>query len=196
MDELLRRSININDRDIMLTTDEIAYKNREIYIVGEINAEKAKYVNSVLRDLARMSKDPITLYIESPGGSTSAALSIYDTAKSLDIIIKTVASGTVASAASFLLACAGTRDYRCSFENTEILIHQPWCSGVQGQVSDLRIVADHGIKLRSKMNKILANSTGKSIEQIETDTDRDLWLTAEEALGYGLIDKIIDRFPF
>ena len=197
MDNEVKKLITFNDHDIMMTPREFAYnKFNEIHITGEINSELSTCVNAALRALARVNNNPITIFIESEGGSVSAAFSMYDTAKSLDFEITTVSSGTVASAAAFLARSMASKGRSLCYKNTEFLLHQPRCIGVQGQVTDLRIVAEHGLKQRERLNRILSECTGQTIKKIEHDTERDHWMTAQEALEYGLIDGVIDKYPF
>ena len=131
----------------------------------------------------------IYLYINSPGGSVSAGLAIYDTMQYIRCEVSTICVGLAASMGAFLLA-AGAKGKRKSLPNSEIMIHQPM-GGAQGQASDIKIQAEQIIKIRSKLNQILAARTGKSIDQIAFDTERDNFMTAEEALEYGIIDEIV-----
>ena len=164
-------------------------EDRIIFITGEINDGIA---NTVVAQLIYLEgKDPskeIYLYINSPGGSVTSGLAIFDTMNYIKCDVSTICIGMAASMAAFLLA-SGTKGKRFALPNSEIMIHQP-LGGAQGQASDIAIQAEHIIKIKKKMNKILAQNTGKSIEEVEKDTDRDNYLSAEEALKYGLIDKI------
>jgi ATP-dependent Clp protease protease subunit len=138
------------------------------------------------------AEDPdkdICIYINSPGGSVSAGMAIYDTMKYIKPEISTIAIGMAASMGAFLLS-AGTKGKRYALPNAEIMIHQP-LGGTQGQAEDIRIHADHILKIRAKLNGIIAENTGRSIEEVSKDTDRDNYMTAEEAAAYGLIDKVI-----
>lgn len=186
-----KKMVNHNGQDLMMTPLDIDYFYRTISITGEIDDELACLVNSALRSLARDSDDDIILYIQSPGGSVSAGLSIYDTANALKCDICTVACGMAASMGAFLLAAAGTKGKRWAQGNSEILIHQP-LGGAQGQATDIRIHAEHILKTREKLNRILSECTGQSIEKIDKDTERDNIMDAETALKYGLIDRIGD----
>ncbi|MBQ7164588.1 MAG: ATP-dependent Clp protease proteolytic subunit, partial [Clostridia bacterium] len=149
--------------------------------------------NTVVAQLVYLeNKDPgkeISLYINSPGGSVTAGMAIYDTMNFISCDVCTICIGMAASMGAFLLS-SGAKGKRFSLPNSEIMIHQP-LGGAQGQASDIKIQAEHILKIRSKMNAILAENTGRSIEEIERDTDRDNYLSASEALTYGLIDKII-----
>ena len=133
----------------------------------------------------------ISLYINSPGGSVTAGMAIYDTMNYIKCDVSTICIGMAASMGSFLLS-SGAKGKRFSLPNSEILIHQPLISGgLSGQCTDIKIHSDHLVRTREKMNRILAQNTGKPIEQINIDTERDNYITAEHSLEYGLIDKII-----
>ena len=131
----------------------------------------------------------IYLYINSPGGSISAGMAIYDTMQYIRCEVSTICIGLAASMGAFLLA-AGAKGKRKSLPNSEIMIHQP-LGGMSGQASDIKIHADHIIRIRQRMNEILAERTGNSVEKVASDTDRDNFLTAQEALEYGIIDEIV-----
>ncbi len=191
MNYLIKKAINLNGNDLVMDTLDISYAKREIYITGEITDEMATIVNSALRCLARDSDEDITLFIQSPGGSVSAGFSIYDTIKALKCDIVTVACGMAASMGAFLLAAAGTKGKRWCQPNAEVLIHQP-LGGASGQATDIRIHAEHILNTRAKLNRIFSECTGQSSEKIESDTERDNIMSAEEALKYGLVDKIGD----
>lgn len=188
---LIKKAINLNGNDLVMDTLDISYAKREIYITGEITDEMATIVNSALRCLARDSDEDITLFIQSPGGSVSAGFSIYDTIKALKCDVVTVACGMAASMGAFLLAAAGTKGKRWCQPNAEVLIHQP-LGGTSGQATDIRIHAEHILNTRAKLNRIFSECTGQSSEKIESDTERDNIMSAEEALKYGLVDKIGD----
>ncbi len=190
MNYTVRKTVNLNGQDVMLTPAEVDYLHRTV-VLNEINDESAKNINAALRDLARDSDEDITIYIQSPGGSVSAGFSIYDTIKSLKCDVCTVASGIAASMGAFLLAAAGTKGKRWAQPNAEVLIHQP-LGGASGQATDIRIHAEHILNIRAKLNHILSDCTGQTYEKIECDTERDNIMSAEAALEYGLIDKIGD----
>lgn len=194
MNYLYKKAFNINGNDTLLSPLDCEYiNNRTLYITGEITDELATIVNSSLRTLARESDDEdIIIYIQSPGGSVSAGLSIFDTIKSLNCDVCTVGTGLVASMGAFLLA-AGTRGKRFGTGFCEILIHQP-IGSAHGQASDVINAAKHIQRTRNTLNGLLAQNTGKSIEQIANDTDRDYIMSADEALTYGIIDHIGDPF--
>ncbi len=164
-------------------------EDRIIMLSGEIDDATA---NTVVAQLIYLEgKDPdkdVCLYINSPGGSVSAGLAIYDTMNYIKCDVSTICIGLAASMGAFLLS-SGAKGKRYSLPNSEIMIHQP-LGGARGQASDIKIQAEQILKTKQKLNKILSLNTGKSIEQIEKDTDRDNYLSAEEALEYGIIDKI------
>ena len=167
-------------------------KDRIIFLGEEINEHIASLVVAQLLFLE--AEDPekdIMIYINSPGGSVTAGMAIYDTMQYIKPDVSTICVGMAASMGAFLLS-AGTKGKRFALPNAEVMIHQP-LGGTQGQASDIRIHADHIIRTKEKLNRILSENTGKSLETIEKDTDRDNYLTAQEAMEYGLIDKVIDR---
>ncbi len=164
--------------------------DRIIVLSEEVNDVTASLVVAQLLFLE--GQDPekdISLYINSPGGSVSAGFAIFDTMNYIKCDVSTICMGMAASMGAFLLA-AGTPGKRYALPNAEIMIHQP-LGGAQGQASDIKIAADHILKIRAKLNKILSEETGKPLEVIERDTDRDNFMSAEEALEYGLIDKVL-----
>ena len=164
-------------------------EDRIIMLSGEIDDATA---NTVVAQLIYLEgKDPdkdISIYITSPGGSVTAGLAIYDTMNYVKCDVSTICIGMAASMGAFLLS-SGTKGKRFALPNSEIMIHQP-LGGAQGQASDIKIQADHILKIKEKLNGILSKNTGKPVEQVEKDTDRDNYLSAEDALEYGLIDKI------
>ena len=166
--------------------------DRIIFLSGEINDAVA---NTVVAQLIYLEgKDPtkdINLYINSPGGSVSAGMAIYDTMNYIKCDVSTICIGMAASMGAFLLA-AGAKGKRYALPNSEIMIHQP-LGGMQGQASDIKIHADRIIKMREKLNTILAERTGQTVEKVTADTDRDNFLSADEACAYGLIDKVIEH---
>ena len=166
-------------------------KERIIFLSDEVNDQTASLVIAQLLFLESedTTKD-ICLYINSPGGSVSAGLGIYDTMKYIKCDVSTICVGMAASMGAFLLA-GGTKGKRYALPNSEIMIHQP-LGGTKGQATDIKIHADHIIKTRTKLNKMLSEATGKPLEVIEQDTERDNFLSAEEALEYGLIDHIME----
>ena len=164
-------------------------EERIIFITGEINDAVANTVVAELLYLeAKDSTKDIDIYINSPGGSVTSGLAIYDTMNFIKCDVSTICIGMAASMAAFLLS-SGTKGKRYALPSSEIMIHQP-LGGAQGQASDIKIQAEHILALKKKLNSVLAANTGKPVEQIENDTDRDNYLTAKDALNYGLIDKI------
>ena len=165
-------------------------KDRIIFLGEEVNDVTASLVVAQLLFLE--SEDPgkdIHMYINSPGGSVSAGLAIYDTMQYIKCDVSTICIGMAASMGAFLLA-GGTKGKRMALPNSEIMIHQP-SGGAQGQATEIKIVAEQILKTKRKLNEILAANTGKPLEQIEIDTERDNYMSAEEAKAYGLIDNVI-----
>ncbi len=167
-------------------------KERIIFLVGPVNDHTANLVVAQLLFLESENPDKdIYFYINSPGGSVTAGLSIYDTMKFIKPDVQTLCLGQAASMGAFLLS-VGTKGKRFALPNSRVMIHQPLISGgLGGQASDIEIHARELLKLKEKLNQILAEHTGKSLEQIERDTDRDNFMSAQEAADYGLIDKVI-----
>ena len=167
-------------------------KDRIIILSDEVNDVTASLVVAQLLFLEAEDPDKdISLYINSPGGSITAGMAIYDTMQYIKCDVSTICIGMAASMGAFLLS-SGAKGKRYALPHSEIMIHQP-LGGMQGQASDIKIHADRIIKIRQTLNEILAQNTGKPLETIEKDTDRDNFLTAKEALEYGIIDKVIDK---
>lgn len=167
-------------------------EERIIFITGEINDTTADIVVAQLIYLEGKDADkPINIYINSPGGSVSAGLAIYDTMNYIKCDVSTICIGLAASMGAFLLS-SGTIGMRYALPNAEIMIHQP-LGGASGQASDVAIHAEHILKTKEKLNRILAKNSGKDYETVVKDTDRDNFLSAEEALAYGLIDEIYEK---
>ena len=167
-------------------------EDRIIFLTGEINDVSADIIIAQLIYLE--GKDPdkdISLYINSPGGSVTAGMGIYDTMNYIKCDVSTICVGMAASMGAFLLS-SGAKGKRYCLPNSEVMIHQP-LGGAQGQASDIAIQAEHILKIKKKMNAILAQNTGKSVKQIEKDVDRDNYMSAQEALAYGLVDKFFDK---
>ncbi len=165
-------------------------KDRIIFLGDEVTDDSANVI--VAQMLFLESQDPakdIQLYINSPGGSVSAGLAIYDTMRYIKCDVATTCIGMAASMGAFLLA-AGTKGKRYALPNAEIMIHQP-SGGSQGMASDIKIAAEHILRTRKKLNDALAANTGQPLEVIERDTDRDYWMSAEEAKQYGLVDEVV-----
>ena len=165
-------------------------KDRIIFLGEEVTDASASIIVAQLLFLE--SEDPdkdISLYINSPGGSVTAGMAIYDTMKYIKCDVSTICIGMAASMGAFLLA-GGTKGKRMALPNAEIMIHQP-SGGAKGQATEIKIVAENILKVKAKLNKMLSENTGKPIEQVEIDTERDNYMSAEEALDYGIVDKII-----
>lgn len=166
--------------------------DRIIFLSEEVNDVTASLVVAQLLYLeAQDAEKDISLYINSPGGSITSGMAIYDTMNFIKCDVSTICIGMAASMGAFLLA-AGTKGKRIALPNSEILIHQP-LGGMQGQASDIKIHADHIIRIKEKMNRLLSEMTGQPLERVVADTDRDNYLTPKEALEYGLIDKIYEK---
>ena len=165
--------------------------DRIIMLCDEVNDVTASLVVAQLLYLEGQDKEKdISLYINSPGGSISAGMAIHDTMKYINCDVSTICIGMAASMGAFLLA-SGTPGKRFALPNSEIMIHQPLMGGLQGQASDIKIHADHIVRTKEKLNRMLSEYTGQSLETIQKDTDRDYYMSAEEACAYGLIDKVI-----
>lgn len=167
-------------------------KDRIIFLGEEVNETTASLV--VAQMLFLESEDPnkdIHLYINSPGGMVTAGMAIYDTMQYIKCDVSTICIGMAASMGAFLLA-GGTKGKRFALPNAEIMIHQP-SGGAKGQATEIQIAAENILKTKKKLNEILAENTGKPVEQVAQDTERDHWLSAEEALEYGLVDGIITK---
>lgn len=164
-------------------------KERIVFLSGEITDEVANLIVSELLYLNSLGNDDIYLYINSPGGSVTAGMAIYDTMNFIKADVVTICVGMCASMGAFLLS-SGCKGKRMSLKNGEVMIHQP-LGGVKGQASDIQIHADRIIKMKKKLNSILASNTSKDMKVIERDTERDNYMDAKEALEYGLIDKIV-----
>ena len=166
--------------------------DRIIFLADQVTDDLASVVVAELLYLESLDpKKDIMLYINSPGGSISAGMAIYDTMNYIKCDVSTICVGMAASMGAFLLS-GGTKGKRYALPNSEILIHQP-LGGAEGQATEIEIAANHIIRLKKRLNEILANNTGKKVSDIQKDTDRDNWMTADEALKYGLIDKVIDK---
>ena len=166
--------------------------DRVIFLSDEVNDATASLIVAQMLYLEAQDPDKdIAFYINSPGGSVTAGMAIYDTMNYIKCDVSTICIGMAASMGAFLLS-SGTKGKRFALPNSEIMIHQP-LGGARGQASDIKIQADLILRTRDTLNRILAENTGKSIEQIAKDTDRDNFMTAEQALAYGLVDKVMTR---
>jgi ATP-dependent Clp protease protease subunit len=167
-------------------------KDRIIILGEDVNDVTAGLVVSQMLFLEAEDPDKdINLYIMSPGGSVTAGMAIYDTMQFIKCDVSTICMGMAASMGAFLLA-GGTKGKRLALPNAEIMIHQP-SGGAQGQATEIEIAAEHIIRTKEKLNRILADNTGQPYEKIKADTERDNWMTAEQALEYGLIDQVVDK---
>jgi len=169
-------------------------RERVIFLVGPVNDHTANLVVAQLLFLESENPDKdISLYINSPGGSVSAGMAIYDTMHFIKPQVSTLCTGMAASMGAFLLA-AGAKGKRFSLPNSEVMIHQP-LGGTQGQATEIEIAAREILKTRERLNQMLAENTGQPLSRIEVDTERDYYLTAEEAKAYGLVDDVISKRP-
>ena len=166
-------------------------RDRIIMLSGEIDDNLANSVVAQLLYLDSINHDTISLYINSPGGSITAGMAIYDTMNYVKSNVSTICIGMSASMAAFLLSC-GQKGLRYALPNSEVMIHQP-LGGAQGQATEIKIAAERILKLKEKINRILSENTGQDLEKIQNDTERDYFLSAEDALDYGLIDKVIEK---
>ena len=168
--------------------------DRIIFLADEVNDVTASLVVAQLLFLEAQDPDKdIHLYINSPGGSVTAGMAIYDTMNFIKCDVSTICIGMAASMGAFLLS-SGAKGKRLALPNSEIMIHQP-LGGMQGQATDIKIHADHILRTRDTLNRILAENTGRSIKEIARDTERDNFMTAQAAMEYGLIDRVIDKRP-
>ena len=166
--------------------------DRIIFLADEVNDVTASLVVAQLLYLEAQDPDKdIYLYINSPGGSISSGMAIYDTMNYIKCDVSTICVGMAASMGAFLLS-SGAKGKRFALPNAEVMIHQP-LGGMRGQASDIKIHADHILRIREKLNKLLAEQTGKPLKTIEKDTERDNFMTADEACAYGLVDKVITK---
>ncbi len=166
-------------------------KNRIILLSGEIDDNLANSVVAQILYLDSINHDDISIYINSPGGSVTAGMAIYDTMNFVKSDVSTICLGMAASMGAFLLS-SGENGKRYILPNAEVMIHQP-LGGAQGQATEIKIAAEHILKLREKLNRILAKNTNQDLETIESDTERDNFMDSNEALKYGIVDKIIEK---
>ena len=165
-------------------------KDRIIILSGEIDDAKANTVVAELLYLDSLNNDDISIYINSPGGSVTAGMAIYDTMNFVKSDVCTICVGMAASMAAFLLS-SGTNGKRKALPNSEVMIHQP-LGGAQGQATEIKIAAERILKLREKLNVLLSKNTGQDLKVIERDTERDYFLSSKEALDYGLVDEVVE----
>lgn len=166
-------------------------KDRIIILSGEIDDNLSNSIVAQLLYLDGINNDDISIYINSPGGSITAGMAIYDTMNFISSNVSTICIGMAASMAAFLLS-SGSKGKRYCLENAEVMIHQP-LGGAQGQATEIKIAAERILRLKKKLNNILSLNTGQSIEKIENDTERDYFMDSKEALGYGIIDEVLDK---
>ncbi len=172
--------------------DEKLFKSRAISIFGQITEKTARSVTEKLLALAAAGDQPITLYISSPGGHVESGDVIYDMIKFIKPDVRVVGTGWVASAATNIYLSA-KKENRYSLPNTRYLVHQP-SGGSQGDATDIKIQADQMVKTKARINQIIADETGRPLEQVEKDTDRDYWMSVDEAIEYGIVSKTIISF--
>lgn len=180
-----------NNARLPKSVAERLFKSRIVIINGEITQELVGRVAGQLLALASESDDPITLFIHSQGGHVDSGHAIYDAIRFIDARVRMVGNGWVASAGALIYVSVPTEDRYC-LPNTRFLLHQP-SGGVKGSGSDIAIEAEEIVKMRQRLNKILAEATGRSLEKVEEDTQRNFWLTAEEAKEYGLVGNIVEK---
>ncbi len=179
----------VNDESGRTDIFSINLENRIVLLTGEINDEMASSVISQLLYLDSKSEEKICLYINSPGGSVSAGLAIYDTMRSLKSKVSTICIGRAASMGAVILS-GGEKGERVALAHSEIMIHQP-SGGMTGQAEDILIAAEHIKKIRSELNTILSDNCGKTVKEMEKATDRDYWMSADEAVSFGIVDRIV-----
>lgn len=166
-------------------------KDRIIFLSGEINDTVANSIVAQLLYLDSLSNDDISLYINSPGGSISSGMAIYDTMNFVKSSVSTICIGMAASMAAFLLS-SGEKGKRFILPNADVMIHQP-LGGVEGQATDIKIATNRILNLKERLNKVLAKNTGKNLKTVERDTERDNYLNATEAINYGIVDEIVQN---
>lgn len=169
--------------------DEKLFKSRSISIFGQINEKIARSVTEQLLALSAESDDPITIYISSPGGHVESGDVVYDMIKFIKPVVRVVGTGWVASAATNIYLAA-RKENRYSLPNTRYLVHQP-SGGSQGDATDIKIQAEQILKTKARINKIISEETGRPLEQVEKDTDRDHWMSVDEAIEYGIVSKVV-----
>ena len=174
---------------VMNFMDEKLFKSRSISIFGQINEKTARAVTEQLLALSAENDEPITIYISSPGGHVESGDVIYDMIKFIKPVVRVVGTGWVASAATNIYLAA-KKENRYSLPNTRYLVHQP-SGGSQGDATDIKIQMEQIIKTKARINKIISEETGRPLEQVEKDTDRDYWMSVEEAIEYGIVSKVI-----
>lgn len=174
-----------------VSLETLLLQSRIVFIGGTINASLSNSVVSALLYLDSQSHEPIKLYINSPGGMVSAGFAIIDTMQAIGSPVETVCVGLAASMAAVILAC-GEPGKRSLLQNSEVMIHQP-LGGTEGQAADIAIVAEHILKIKERIYRLLSDTTGQTVKRIERDADRNFWMDAEEAVRYGMADRIISK---
>lgn len=169
--------------------DEKLFKARALTIFGDINERMARNITERLLALSAESNDPITLYISSPGGHVESGDVVYDMIKFIEPIVRVVGTGWVASAATTIYLAA-EKEHRYALPNTRFLVHQP-SGGSRGSASDIKIQAEQIIKMKARINQLIAKETGQPVERVAKDTDRDYWMSVEEAIEYGIVGRCI-----
>ena len=169
--------------------DDKLFKSRSIAIFGQVNERVARTVTEQLLAMSAESNDPITIYISSPGGHVESGDVIYDMIKFISSDVRVVGTGWVASAAT-IIYLAASKQNRYSLPNTRYLVHQP-SGGSQGDATDIAIQAEQILKTKARINKIISEETGRPLKQVEKDTDRDYWMSVEEAIKYGIVTKVV-----
>ncbi len=181
----------VNDDSGRSDIFSINLENRIVLLTGEIEDEMASSIISQLLYLDSNSDEKIRLYINSPGGSVSAGLAIYDTMQSLKCPVSTICIGRAASMAAVILS-GGAKGERLALRHSEIMIHQP-SGGMNGQAEDILITAEHIKNIRTELNSILAENCGKSVKEMEKATDRDNWMNSDDAVSFGIVDRVLDK---
>jgi len=175
-----------------MSLDDMLLENRIVFLIGEISYQRAAEVIMKMLYLDNLKRDTeISLYINSPGGSVDDTMAVYDTIRFVSSPIATYCIGRAQSGAAVILA-AGTKGKRYALPHAKVMLHQPW-GGVSGQAADIKIQAEEILKAKTMINEILSKHTGQSIEKIASETERDRYMTAEEACGYGLIDEVLKK---
>jgi len=171
--------------------EETLFESRQVFLFGEINEKVSAWVTKQLVALATLSDDPITLLINSPGGHVEAADTVFDMISWISAPVQVLGTGWVASAGAHIFL-APPRERRFALPNTRFMLHQPW-GGARGQAVDIGIEAEEIVKMRRRLNQTIADQTGQPLDKVEKDTDRNFWMSANEALEYGIVGKVVAR---
>lgn len=189
----MQHSQSANDQQIPASNrllDEKLFKARAVTIFGDINERLARNITERLLALAAESNDPITIYISSPGGHVESGDVVYDIIKFIEPVVRVVGTGWVASAATTIYLAA-EKQHRFALPNTRFLVHQP-SGGSRGSASDIKIQAEQIVKMKARINQLIANETGQPLERVAKDTDRDYWMSVDEAIEYGIVGRCIN----